>query len=58
MVRTAGPAIGSAKADISTLSLRTGDTMALLMAQVDPENIRLVGGVEEQQDAPLLAHDG
>ena len=42
-VRAAGPEIGFTKADISACSLRVGRAMALLMARVDPDTIRLVG---------------
>ena len=43
VVRAAGPSIGFTKADISARSLRGGGAMALLMAGVDPDTIRLVG---------------
>ena len=42
-VQVAGPSIGFNEADIRARPLRTGGAMALLMEQVDPDTIRLVG---------------
>ena len=44
VVQSAGPQIGFTKADISAHSLRSGGGVALLMARVDLDTIRLVGG--------------
>ena len=42
VVQTAGPLIGFSKADISARSLQADGAMAILMARVDPDTIRLV----------------
>ena len=38
-----GPKVGFMPEDVSTQSLRAGGAMALLMARVDTDTIRLVG---------------
>ena len=43
MVRAAGLSIGFTESEISARSLRAGGAMALLVAQVDPDTIRLAG---------------
>ena len=43
ILQSAGPSIGFTEAEISAHSLRAGRVVALLMARVDPDTIRLVG---------------